>query len=112
MAKNLGEGMSEQQVLESLEKVRGISKPLKQVHVATQYGVVIFEAKGKLDLHPTAVAVPLSVLMNVLGQLLNQMVAPMLSQIPTASLDEPVADVTARMKLLMEAAEDGKNGRS
>jgi hypothetical protein len=110
MAKNLGDGISEKQVLESLEKVRGITKPLKQVHVATQYGVVIFEGKGKLDLHSTAIAVPLPVLMNCIGQLLNQMIAPMLSQIPTASLDEPVASVTARMKALMEAAEDGKNG--
>jgi hypothetical protein len=81
------EGQEAQQavMLEWLKK----AKENDGVMIATEYGMVLFSGKGRLDLAPTFIAVPIPFLMQLLGSFLQQGVAPLMAQMPVRKIGDP-----------------------
>ena len=59
-----------------MEKLLKMAKPGDAAVFAPEQGVVLFRGRGQLDIQPVVVAVPLASLFDLLGGMLQSVVAP------------------------------------
>lgn len=72
-----------------MEALLAVAKPGDAAVFAPEQGVVLFRGQGKLDIAPVVVAVPLASLFDLLGGMLQSVVAPTFANLKLVANAQP-----------------------
>lgn len=79
--------------IKEMDKVRAKAKPCSGAYYSPQHGMLFVEGRGRLDIGSQVVAVPIPMLLQVVGGMMAGPIAEILSQIEVHPIDRPMQGV-------------------